>query len=133
MKFNPQTHSLKCPKCLHGMEPVSYDGITIDRCTHCQGLWFDGDEAEQLKNITGSEVLDAGSPKKGRRYDSQTDILCPHCGRSMEKTADWKQTHIWYEVCRNHGVFMDAGEFADLKHDTSLDIFRGFIKGKRPA
>jgi Zn-finger nucleic acid-binding protein len=133
MKFNPQTHSLKCPKCFHGMEALSYDGITIDRCTQCQGLWFDGDEAEQLKNRTGSEVLDTGSPKKGRRYDPQTDISCPHCGRSMEKTADWKQTHIWYEVCRNHGVFMDAGEFTDLKHDTSLDIFRGFIKGKRPA
>lgn len=49
----------------------------------------------------------------------------------MEKASDWKQTHIWYEICRQHGIFMDAGEFADFKNDTLLDVLRGLIKGRR--
>ena len=133
MQFNSDSHSLRCPKCQHGMEAVTHNGVTIDRCTNCQGLWFDDDEAQQLKHGRGAEVLDAGSPIKGRDYDMHVDIQCPHCGRPMEKTSDWKQTHVWYEICRNHGIFMDAGEFTDFKHETPLDILRGFIKGKRPV
>ena len=131
MEFNAEVHSLLCPKCRHGMEQASHEGITIDRCTHCQGLWFDGDEAQRLKNLPGAEVLDIGNAKEGRKYDDQGDIRCPHCNKPMEKSAHWKQTHIWYEVCRDHGIFMDAGEFTDFKYDTLLDRLRGLIKGKR--
>jgi uncharacterized protein len=133
MEYDPQSHSLQCPKCFHGMEAVTHDGITIDRCSGCQGLWFDGDEAQRLKHSPGSEVLDTGNAKKGRHYDERGDIRCPHCGKAMEKTAHWKQTHVWYEVCRDHGIFMDAGEFTDFKYETLLDTVRAFIKGKRPA
>jgi hypothetical protein len=49
----------------------------------------------------------------------------------MKKCADPKQRHIWWEVCDDHGVFMDAGEFTDYKSETFLDWFRGIIKGKR--
>jgi Zn-finger nucleic acid-binding protein len=113
------------------MEEVGYEDVTIDRCTGCGGLWFDGDEAQRLKNISGSEVLDSGNSKKGRHYDCCGDINCPRCGKSMEKSSDWKQVHIWYEVCRDHGIFMDAGEFTDFKNETPLDWFRELIKGKR--
>ena len=30
-----------CPKCVHEMETVSVDGIEVDRCTQCYGIWFD--------------------------------------------------------------------------------------------
>jgi Zn-finger nucleic acid-binding protein len=129
--YTSNTNSLKCPKCHHGMEEATYEDITIDRCTGCGGLWFDGDEAQRLKHLPGSEVLDSGDPKKGRHYDRRADICCPRCGKPMEKSSDWKQVHIWYEVCRDHGIFMDAGEFTDFKHETLLDRFRELIKGRR--
>ena len=131
MEHNPDVHSLKCPKCDHGMEEVTYDDITIDRCTGCQGLWFDAGELQQLKDRPGAEAVDTGNPAKGRKYDIRDNISCPRCGRAMEKSSDWKQVHIWYEVCREHGLFMDAGEFTDFKFDTLLDWFRGLRKGKR--
>jgi Zn-finger nucleic acid-binding protein len=131
MNFSRELHSLQCPKCRHGMEEVSYDNIQVDRCTHCQGLWFDGDEAQRLKMLDGSEIVDIGKVSEGRKYDRVADINCPRCGDSMEKASDWKQTHIWYEVCRKHGIFMDAGEFTDFKNDTLIDVLRSLIKGKR--
>ena len=133
MEYDAEVHSLSCPKCRHGMEQVSHNDITIDRCTHCQGLWFDGDEAQRLKNMPGAEILDTGNAKQGRQYDVQGDIRCPHCNKPMEKSAHWKQTHIWYEICRDHGIFMDAGEFTDFKYDSLLDRLRGLIKGKRSS
>ncbi len=131
MEYNSEVHALQCPKCQHGMEEVTYESITIDRCTHCQGLWFDEDEAHRLKKSYGSEALDLGNVSEGVKWDSHADINCPRCGKEMSKTADPKQQHIWYEICNEHGMFMDAGEFADFKHESLLDFFRGLIKGNR--
>ena len=131
MKFNLDVHSLQCPKCEHGMEEVTHEGVTIDRCTNCLGLWFDKDEADQLKSKQGSEAVDTGDPAEGQKWDSHADINCPRCGKEMDKSADPKQKHIWYEVCNDHGMFMDAGEFADFKEESLLDCFRSLIKGNR--
>jgi uncharacterized protein len=131
MEYNPDVHSLKCPKCQHGMEEVTHEGITIDRCSHCQGLWFDEDEAHHLKKLKDSHTLDSGDKKEGWKWDSRSDIDCPRCNKRMDKTADPKQKHIWYEMCKEHGMFMDAGEFADFKQESLLDFFRSLIKGDR--
>ena len=131
MEYNQDVHSLQCPKCEHGMDEVTHEGVSIDRCTHCHGLWFDDDEAAQLKNKLGSEAVDTGDPAEGQKWDSHADINCPRCGKEMEKSADPNQIHIWYEVCNDHGMFMDAGEFTDFKGESLIDYFRGLIKGNR--
>ncbi|MEM9254024.1 MAG: zf-TFIIB domain-containing protein [Pseudomonadota bacterium] len=134
MKFNAELHSIKCPKCGHGMEEVSYGGdLVIDRCTNCGGLWFDHGEAELLKSKWMGDALDIGDAVEGKKWDAVDDIACPHCGRDMEKTSDPNQPHIWYELCPEHGLFMDAGEFTDYKHDTLTDWFKRLIKGARDA
>lgn len=132
MDYNPDTHSLKCPKCGHGMDEVTHGEVAIDRCSNCHGLWFDADEAHQLKNILGSEAVDIGDPGEGQKWDSRENINCPRCSKPMDKTADPSQKHIWYEACSEHGMFMDAGEFKDFKDEAKvLDWFRGLIKGDR--
>ena len=132
MEYNPEIHSIKCPKCGHGMTEVTYGGdLTIDRCTNCQGLWFDTGEVEILKKKWMGDALDLGDPKEGRRWNEVEDIACPRCGRDMDKTADPDQEHIWYESCPEHGIFMDAGEFTDYKKSDLLDFFRSLIKGNR--
>ena len=131
MDYDSAVHSLQCPKCRHGMKEVTHQDITIDRCTNCEGLWFDGNELQELKRTPGSEILDTGSPYEGRKYDNSGTINCPRCGRTMENSSDWKQVHIWYEVCRDHGIFLDAGEFVDFKNATALDWFRDVVKGRR--
>ena len=131
MEYDAAVLSLQCPKCQHGMEEVDHGEIVIDRCTGCHGLWFDEDEAHHLKALEDSHVLDIGDPEQGWKMDSRADIDCPRCGKRMEKTADPKQKHIWYELCQEHGMFMDAGDFTDFKDESLLDFFRSLIKGNR--
>jgi Zn-finger nucleic acid-binding protein len=131
MDYDKTAHSLQCPKCGHGMTEVSHEDIEIDRCTNCSGIWFDDDEVHALKAKAGSEALDSGDAKEGWKWDSRTDINCPHCGKKMENSADSSQNHIWYEMCPDHGIFMDAGEFSDFKEENLLDWFRGIVKGRR--
>jgi len=51
-------HYMKCPKCGYDLITGEWDGIQIDQCTHCHGIWFDAGEAEALlKTATTPNVL----------------------------------------------------------------------------
>ena len=48
-------HHLRCPKCGHEMKEETREGVTIDRCTFCEGIFFDAGELDQLL-LKNSEV-----------------------------------------------------------------------------
>jgi Zn-finger nucleic acid-binding protein len=114
------------------MEPVEFEGIEVDRCTLCKGLWFDLLEHERLRELPGSEVIDCGDPDVGALFNRDDRISCPRCSGSMIRMVDSLQPHIWYESCGVcHGVFLDAGEFTDYKHHTPADLLRALRSGER--
>jgi uncharacterized protein len=39
-------HFMKCPKCGHDMAEQTLGDIKIDRCTFCEGVFFDAGELE---------------------------------------------------------------------------------------
>lgn len=41
-------HHMCCPKCGHAMVEVELDGIKVDKCTCCKGIYFDDGELEQI-------------------------------------------------------------------------------------
>lgn len=43
-----KTHWMKCPKCGSDMREEHLEGIEVDRCTVCNGLYFDEGELETL-------------------------------------------------------------------------------------
>jgi Zn-finger nucleic acid-binding protein len=116
---------MECPKCDSEMEAVTFKTVTVERCTQCRGIWFDGVEHKELKALKGSESIDIGSAKVGKEYDEMEGVSCPVCAESMSRVADKFQPHIHYEVCpKGHGVFFDAGEFKDFKEETLGDFFK---------
>ena len=84
---------MKCPKCSAAMESVSYQGIEVDRCTKCAGLWFDMLEAEDLKKLSGSESIDIGSAKTGKAQDRK-DKVPEVCSFNVENRRDRTATHL---------------------------------------
>ncbi|HEX9185756.1 MAG TPA: zf-TFIIB domain-containing protein [Vicinamibacteria bacterium] len=43
-----EQHFMRCPKCGHDMKPETLEGIEIDRCSFCEGVYFDQGEIEEL-------------------------------------------------------------------------------------
>lgn len=41
-------HWMKCPKCGHDMEEVDTEGVLLDRCTRCEGIYLDRGELEDM-------------------------------------------------------------------------------------
>lgn len=122
---------MQCPKCKSSMQEHTLStlegNVTIDRCEACKGLWFDIGEAETLKKKWMSDHVDSGDPAIGKEQNKIRDINCPRCDKPMDKLTDPLQTHIEYEACAEHGMYLDAGEFTDYKYETLMDIFRDFI------
>ena len=122
---------MQCPKCKAPMDEHTLStlsgGVTVDRCSDCKGIWFDVGEAETLKDKWMSDYIDDGDPGIGKELNKVRDIECPRCGKTMTQLGDPHQPHIQYEACSEHGMYFDAGEFTDYKHETLMDIFRDFV------
>lgn len=56
------THWMKCPKCGHDLEEISYQDVMIDRCPDCKGIWLDHGELELLGK--GGATVTTGFLKK---------------------------------------------------------------------
>lgn len=124
---------MDCPKCTGQLETKRHEGIRIERCDTCYGILAEHYMLDEMKVGFMSETfLDVGKPEIGRKYDKVGDINCPVCKIQMDKVVDPDQTHIWLESCpKCLRVFLDAGEFTDLKYETFADKFKGIFKGKR--
>lgn len=127
---------MNCPKCTGTLEAKTYgERIVAHRCNSCAGLWCKPEVVVEVQREWMAEAeLDIGDPKIGKALDALDNIQCPEGHGLMQKTADDKQTHIWFEACATcDGMFFDAGEITDLKFDTFLDRVRDFLKGRRPV
>jgi uncharacterized protein len=60
-----QKKKLICPKCNGSMRTYARNGITIDQCRTCHGIFFDRGELEQLISAEASYL--GGSPDERRQ------------------------------------------------------------------
>jgi PAT family beta-lactamase induction signal transducer AmpG len=124
--------AMRCPKCRADMAPVVHEGVEVDRCSNCGGLWFDTGELEALRSKAAAQAIDTGERSEGRRYNAIDEYRCPRCGGEMEKHVDPQQRHIWFETCTDcDGSFFDAGEFRDLAQLTVSDYVKRLVMRNR--
>jgi Zn-finger nucleic acid-binding protein len=124
--------AMRCPKCRADMEQVDYEGTEIDRCTICNGIWFDAGEIDILKDKQAAAAIDTGDAKTGKQSNAIDNYRCPRCSGSMIKVVDPGQPHIWYETCSScQGSFLDAGELRDLANVTIADFFKDLVAPER--
>ncbi|MBN2308350.1 MAG: zf-TFIIB domain-containing protein [Candidatus Hydrogenedentes bacterium] len=101
---------MKCPVDNQPMLVIEYEGIEIDYCAACGGIWLDEGELELLVGAeeTDAIALSGGVPapapgEKARR--------CPACRKKMRKEATAGPDSVTYDRCpRGHGLWFDQGE-----------------------
>lgn len=108
---------MMCPKCNAPMGRAVHNGIEIDRCSGCKGLWFDAGELGSLSLMEDAEMLDLGSSAVGSEFDSLHDVACPRCiGATLKPMRAKDHEHVLVDACPQcQGVFLDAGEFTTYK------------------
>src|SRR5687768_8347433 len=89
-----------CPGCRQPMVHEDREGVPLDRCPHCESLWFDATELDRVLGVRdGDEAgLEARIPERG-----SSARRCPRCHTSLE-TAGWPQL-VLDRCARCRGLF----------------------------
>jgi uncharacterized protein len=89
---------MDCPKDGSAMEEMPLDGVVLDFCPKCSGMWMDWGEMGKVSHggVTEHELIFRGGSRR----------MCPRCGKQMRK-ADLHSVIV--EEC-GCGIFFDKGE-----------------------
>jgi Zn-finger nucleic acid-binding protein len=68
--MNEVTRALTCPKCGGEMRSYERNGVVVDQCTECRGIFLDRGELERLVDAEGAHYereLSERRPESGDR------------------------------------------------------------------
>lgn len=105
------TRFMKCPRCASdSIAPfVSTEGVTIDFCGKCHGIWFDSGELAEYLELRHDLVKEA--PGKA------TALKCPKCAevklQERRYLPDAGPMIDWCPKCL--GVWLDKREIVELE------------------
>lgn len=106
---------MQCPVCRVPTLVVEREGIELDHCGQCRGVWFDAGELELLmeKLDLGEGDALAGMGHPPAEPGKEKARKCPLCGRKMEKVVLGRDPEIVIDRCdRQDGIWFDGGELA---------------------
>jgi len=99
---------MKCSTCNAELAPIRRDGIEMEACPSCKGMWLTSQELEQLED----EVFDFGDDEKGSLMlgDEASTRACPQCSKVM-KSFGYRLYDLQLDFCEDgHGYWLDADE-----------------------
>jgi Zn-finger nucleic acid-binding protein len=99
---------MKCPDCDVELVQGKRDGVDMEICPTCKGMWLTRQELAQLEN----EVFDFGDAEKGSLMlgSEPTSRKCPQCGKLM-RSFEYRFYDLQMDFCEElHGYWLSAGE-----------------------
>lgn len=124
-----------CPGCGVLMSPRSLDGLSFTECDHCGGLWLTHAVLEHVKERATSRArqrtIDGAPPPAHPASGGAQRVVyrrCPACRTLMNRSGLAAGSGFVADVCKQHGIFFDAGELARLY---SFVESGGLVKARR--
>jgi len=134
---------MDCPRCKLSLNRETYEGVEVDVCPGCWGVWLDTGELETI--IESQKFHFSEAEKKivleGRRRRTrapQNPVPCPKCAARMERLFLDPVVYLVIDRCPRHGVWLDTGEIKAVQAlaEKSQDVSRLLIRklhGQPPA
>tara|TARA_B100001248_G_C27398864_1_gene468067 strand:+ start:6504 stop:7019 length:516 start_codon:yes stop_codon:yes gene_type:complete len=116
---------MKCPRCKieNSLVPEIYEGVEIDRCHQCQGVWLDDGE---LVKIMQSEE-ESFSPELIQQAiaaaftgipeaETQSHETCPRCDAALKAVNYAYSSGVVIDRCpEQHGLWLDNQEIDKIQ------------------
>jgi Zn-finger nucleic acid-binding protein len=106
---------VKCPKCATDtLVDFKVDDVVVNRCSSCDGIWFDADELSQLL------AEDARQVTQLRRGSLREELagkkgVCPREGGELLRVYSAVNRSVIIDACPDcRGIWLDGGEFEKL-------------------
>jgi Zn-finger nucleic acid-binding protein len=102
-----------CPVCREPLIVAEREGIELDVCPWCRGLWFDAGELGLLAEKLG-RPLQVPEGVMEHAVTAEKPRPCPRCDRAMEKVYLGTSPRVLLDRCAGHGLWFDHGELGSL-------------------
>ena len=103
---------MKCPGGHGDLTGARRDGIEMQTCPKCAGMWLTAPELNTLED----KVFDLGDDEKGTLVftSEASNRPCPECGKPM-RTFNYRLYELELDFCdEGHGYWLEAGEDRQL-------------------
>ena len=105
---------MKCPKCELEMQRSTYQGVEVDRCSTCNGIFLDQGEVEHVLNQGITPLIESGVVHEAAKKADLKPATCHTCERPMQPMRGLANVLFDYCItCR--GMFLDAGELSAIQ------------------
>ena len=122
---------MKCPVCKDVLVGLEFDGVEVDWCGACGGVWLDRGELELLhseahqaeKFLAGLKQVDEPGQKKRK---------CPICSaRLVPVESAWDRSVVLDSCPKRHGIWFDRGELTQVLSagGEKTDRVKNFLSG----
>jgi Zn-finger nucleic acid-binding protein len=106
---------MKCPKCqIENIGEFSIQGVTVNRCAACDGIWFD---AHELNELLAEDARHVSALLRGQSQDQADGKKgqCPRDSSTLLRVYSSIDKSVIIDACPEcHGIWLDGGEFEKL-------------------
>jgi Zn-finger nucleic acid-binding protein len=106
---------MKCPKCqIENIGEFSIEGVTVNRCAACQGVWFD---AHELSELLAEDARHVSALLRARSQDQADGKkgACPRDNSPLLRVYSSIDKSVIIDArAECHGIWLDSGEFEKL-------------------
>lgn len=103
---------MDCPKCRRSLsEFTTKEGVVMDICDNCQGLWFDRGEIAAYADLT-RDIPELQAVWQDAKL---TRNPCPRCRTSLEEMHYSAKDPLLIDRCPAcGGIWLDSGELEKI-------------------
>ncbi|HOW87292.1 MAG TPA: zf-TFIIB domain-containing protein [Candidatus Omnitrophota bacterium] len=119
-------HTMECPKCLKPLTVRTEDGLEMDYCEACHGVWVDHLKEKKALKIK-PEVFSMDELARLRklyvplgRREPIRYVPCPVCKQLMNRKIWGSYSGVVVDVCGEHGSWYDAKEIEKVREYVAL-------------
>jgi Zn-finger nucleic acid-binding protein len=116
----PVTKTFACPACGSSLDPESVEGVPVNHCNGCGGLWLDHGELGQLIDLPRATLLalqERLRPETPRAATMAVGArLCPACSGTLSQHEYALGSAVLIETCRDcGGLWLDPADLAPIQ------------------
>lgn len=106
------------------MNTVVYEGVEIDVCRNCIGVWLDDTELAEIVETKERKwpagVIEGVLKVTGKmgvpNEEFDRDLACPECNEELGPVNYLANSGVIINTCvKGHGVWLDNGELAKIQ------------------
>ena len=110
-----------CPNCDVALSRLSFQGLSLEVCPDCTGVWLDAGELSALADCTPEQLRQVQNDSAAKRqgvsalWNANPSLMCPKCSVSLAAPDLVYGADVPLDACLHcNGVWVGAGNMASI-------------------